>query len=418
MAQDPSTVPLPLPLTEMPMYPTAQQSGVATTKAPKLIPEPDDPFCDEASGLKWGELIIASPPVNADQALVDPNNPIWHYLGEHSTEYIAKYADDPEKRVPNEAASMGSTRKPRAKIIKTPAKAHKPAYLGPGPLEHSQALQPPYTPDQTHNHHSSPSHLTGEASTSHLPQQQLWPPVYRPSIPTVSSGTSIANIVADATKAFINEHALFPEQEHAVLTQLLSGQATGMSASQALTLTNDGFSNQESIQSSTTSNSMIDPQLMAQGTGLAAAPSQQIGAYDPVLVAQQTSALSAQAISATGLVQDMTPMPAHMVSSPEQAAVVATSQGSSVASVLQSSPPPSALSIVDHPLNASPTTRKSVPLADIQAALAQLARARAQEQKAKADVEAAQAEVGAARARARQSKAAVLGQTPAPPSQA
>ena len=387
------------------MYPTAQQSGVATTKAPKLIPEPDDPFCDEASGLKWGELILASPPVNADQAPVDPNNPIWHYLGEYSTEYIAKYADDPEKRVPNEAASMGSTRKPRAKITKTPAKVHKPAYLGTGPLEHSQALQPPYTPDQTHDHHSSPSHLTGGASTSHLPQQQLWPPVYRPSIPTVSSGTSIANIVADATKAFINEHALFQEQEHAVLTQLLSGQATGMSASQALTLTNDDFSNQESIQSSTTSNSMIDPQLMAQGTGLTAAPSQQIGAYDPVLVAQQTSALSTQAIS-------------DMASSPEQAAVVATSQGSSAASVLQSSPSPSALSIVNHPLNSSPTARKSVPLADIQAALAQLARARAQEQKAKADVEAAQAEVGAARARARQSEAAVLGQTPAPPSQA
>jgi len=408
------------------MYPTAQQSGVATTKAPKLIPEPDDPFCDEASGLKWGELIIASPPVNADQAPVDPNNPIWHYLGEYSTEYIAKYTDDPETRVPNEAASMGSTRKPRAKVIKTPAKASKPAYLGPGPVEHSQALQPPYTPDQTHNHHSPPSHLTGGASMSHLPQQQLWPPVYRPSIPTVSNGTSIASIVADATKAFINEHALFPTQEHAALAQILSGQAT---ENDGAGHHGDGFSNQESIQSSTTSNSMIDPQLMAQGTGLPATPPQQIGAYDPVLVAQQTSALSTQVISATGPVQDITPMPAHMVSSPEQAstsAVAATSQVSSAASVLQSSPPPSALPTVNHPLNASspqqppnPTSpRKLVPLADIQAALAQLARAKAQEQKAKADVEAAQAEVGAARARARRSAAAALGQTPAPPPQA
>ncbi|KAG0640393.1 JmjC domain, hydroxylase-domain-containing protein [Tuber brumale] len=432
LAQDPSTVPLPLPLTEMPMYPTAQQSGVATTKAPKLIPEPDDPFCDEASGLKWGELIMASPSVNADQAPVNLSNSIWHYLGEHSTEYIAKYTDDPEKRVPNETASMGSTRKPRAKIIKTPAKVLKPTHHSLGPLQHSQALQSPYTPDQTRDHHSPQSHLTGaRVDISHLSQQQLWPSAYRPSVPTDSSGTSIANIVADATKAFINEHALFPTQEHAILTQILSERETGMSASQPLTLMNggarqhdDGFSNQESVQSSTTSNSMIDPQLMAQGTELVATPSQQIGAYDPVFVAQQTSALSTQA---TGLAHDMSEIPAHGVNSPEQVSALATGQGSPIASVPQSSPPSSALPTVDHspnasvpyqPLSSTPP-RKLVPLADIQAALAQLARAKAQEQKAKADVEAAQAEVGAARARARQSAAAAaLGQTPAPPSQA
>ncbi|CAZ80461.1 unnamed protein product [Tuber melanosporum] len=435
LAQDPSTVPLPLPLTEMPMYPTAQQSGVATTKAPKLVPEPDDPFCDEASGLKWGELIMAGPPVNADQAPVDLSNSIWHYLGEHSTEYIAKYTDDPEKRVPNEAASMGSTRKPRAKIIKTPAKVLKPMHHSPGPLQRSQELQSPYTPDQTRDHHSPQSHLTGGGvNISHLSQQQLWPSAYQPSVPTVSSGTSIANIVADATKAFINEHALFQTQEHAILTQILPGRETGMSASQPLTLMNDGarqhdddFSNQESIQSSTTSNSMIDPQLMAQGTGLVATPpSQQIEAYDPVFVAQQTSALSTQT---TGPAHDMTETLPRGVNSPEQVSaptVVATPQGSSITSVPQSPPPSSALPAVDHspntslphqPLSSTPP-RKLVPLADIQAALAQLARAKAQEQKAKADVEAAQAEVGAARARARQSAATAFGQTPAPPSQA
>lgn len=395
---------IPLPLTEMPLHPTAQQSGILTMRARRAFPEPEDPFCDEGSGLRWGELIIGDNMPNLeDQLPFDPSNPIWYYLGELSTDYIAKYSDDPEKRIPNDAANIVSSRKSRTKIMKTPTKAMYSGqvmqYSAPSYLQGSQT----YSLGQSYK--APVAHMMREGG--HAPPQQLWPPVYRPSAASPSPiGNGIVNIVTNATKAFISEQAL--SSISSVEGQIASVARPDSPTSQPPPQTNgevrrqsDDLSSQDGVQPSSTV-SMIDPQLMVQSSVTAIAqPSPLSPPFQspPPIPATIAAAPSYHSVPVQKATLPVAPPPTKL-------------RGTSVPTdiVRSSPPPPSSLPLYSpsatfpRQQSLSPvSSRKPVPLADIQAALAQLAKARAEEE---------------AKRRAAQAAAAVAtnhGQAAAPP---
>lgn len=199
---------MPEPLTEMPLNPTPQQAGIATRRVPKEIPDMDDPFCDPNSGLKWAELVIEQPALLEEQRVVDFTKPFWHYLGELSTEYISKYSEDPQRRIPNEAANLIPSRKskPKRQSLQQPKamfNAHMQqngGYLGysQAVLQHQQQHQQlqqqhhqiqqqraAYNQQQMQSkgqgYHDPGYHAPVAPMMGQMPQQQLWPPIYRPS---------------------------------------------------------------------------------------------------------------------------------------------------------------------------------------------------------------------------------------------
>ncbi|KAH8145725.1 uncharacterized protein LAJ45_10202 [Morchella importuna] len=199
LAQDPSTINIPEPLTEMPLNPTPQQAGIATRRVPKEIPDTDDCFGEPASGLKWAEFVVERPAFNEDQAPVDFTKPFWHYLGELSTEYISKYSEDPRRRVPNEAANLIPSRKPKPRRQTLPKAAafnsHMQNATASGYMGYSQGLSPQQQAEQRYqqqlqaqqrrfmyNHPPSQGYHGAPVApmVGQLPQHQLWPPVYRP----------------------------------------------------------------------------------------------------------------------------------------------------------------------------------------------------------------------------------------------
>lgn len=197
---------MPEPLTQMPLNPTPQQAGIATRRVPKEIPDMDDPFCDPDSGLKWAELVIEQPTLLQEQRVVDFTKPFWHYLGELSTEYISKYSEDPRRRIPNEAANLIPSRKskPKRQSLQQPKamfNAHiqqNSGYLGYSQtaLQHQQQQQQlqqqhhqiqqqraAYNQQQPkgQGYHDPGYHAPVAPMMGQMPQQQLWPPIYRPS---------------------------------------------------------------------------------------------------------------------------------------------------------------------------------------------------------------------------------------------
>lgn len=198
---------MPEPLTQMPLNPTPQQAGIATRRVPKEIPDMDDPFCDPDSGLKWAELVIEQPTLLQEQRVVDFTKPFWHYLGELSTEYISKYSEDPRRRIPNEAANLIPSRKskPKRQSLQQPKamfNAHmqqNSGYLGYSQtvlqhqqqhqqlqLQHQQIQQQraAYSQQQQQSkeqgYHEPGYHAPVAPMMGQMPQQQLWPPIYRP----------------------------------------------------------------------------------------------------------------------------------------------------------------------------------------------------------------------------------------------
>lgn len=221
LAQDPSMAQMPEPLTEMPLNPTPQQAGIATRRVPKEIPDMDDPFCDPGSGLKWAELVIEQPTLLTEQVAVDFTKPFWHYLGELSTEYISKYSDDPRTRIPNEAANLIPSRKPKPKRQsqqqpKAMFNAHiqNSGYLGysQGVLQQQQHQQQhqmqqqraAYNQQQSKGqvYHDPGYHAPVAPMMGQMPQQQqLWPPVYRPSAGSPGMQVSTPNMQGAASAA-------------------------------------------------------------------------------------------------------------------------------------------------------------------------------------------------------------------------
>ncbi|KAL7268580.1 hypothetical protein RUND412_008794 [Rhizina undulata] len=188
-------IPGPMP------QPTAMQLGMVASQALRELPQTDDPFCDTGSGLTWAELHIENPTKLVDQAPVDPNRPYWHYLGELSTEYIAKYTDDPRKRVPNDAASVLPAKRQKSRVTKTHAShhaqhaqhaVHQAAPIGlpahPSYNLYQQSYGQSYVPGTSFGASSSQAPVALMGSEGHLPPQQLWPPVYRPTAPVATMG--------------------------------------------------------------------------------------------------------------------------------------------------------------------------------------------------------------------------------------
>ncbi|KAF8426681.1 JmjC domain, hydroxylase-domain-containing protein, partial [Tirmania nivea] len=74
----------------------------ATGKQPtflKSVPEPNDPLCEGHSGFKWSEFVSEPIEKNPNQEPVKSEKNFWYYLGEQSTEAIAKYSSDLATRV-------------------------------------------------------------------------------------------------------------------------------------------------------------------------------------------------------------------------------------------------------------------------------------------------------------------------------
>ncbi|KAI5841788.1 JmjC domain, hydroxylase-domain-containing protein [Morchella snyderi] len=196
LAQDPSTINIPEPLTEMPLNPTPQQAGIATRRVPKEIPDIDDCFGGPTSGLKWAEFVVERPAFNEDQAPVDFTKPFWHYLGELSTEYISKYSEDPRRRIPNEAANLIPSRKPKPRRQTLPKAAafnsHMQnataiGYMGypQGISRYQEQLQQHQAQQRRFMYNHPPSQGYHGAPVAPMvgqpPQHQLWPPIYRPT---------------------------------------------------------------------------------------------------------------------------------------------------------------------------------------------------------------------------------------------
>lgn len=395
LAQDPSMAQMPEPLTQMPLNPTPQQAGIATRRVPKEIPDMDDPFCDPDSGLKWAELVIEQPTLLEEQRLVDFTKPFWHYLGELSTEYISKYSEDPWRRIPNEAANLIPSRKskPKRQSLQQPKAMfnaqmqHNGGYLGyPQAVLQQEQLQQQRA---AYNQQQQQSKEQGYHDPGYhapvapmMPQQQLWPPIYRPSAedPGLQQGV---------------------QQQYNMQggTMHVSPTAAGQFV---------GTIDQRRVEYVAAAALSVSPHHVYQlSMENATGPPQEIGAD---VTSTATSPISQYPTGTPNLSQPKSPKVAINVPAPPMPTTPfkPNRKGLSSALPLQTSTPASTSPSEQTAPQSKSTPTKVVPLADIQAALARLA-------KAKAEAESGLRERLQAQAQAAQAHVVVAGLSPPSP---
>lgn len=398
---------MPEPLTEMPLNPTPQQAGIATRRVPKEIPDMDDPFCDPDSGLKWAELVIEQPTPLEEQRVVDFTKPFWHYLGELSTEYISKYSEDPRRRIANDAANLIPSRKskPKRQSLQQPKamfNAHmqqNSGYLGysQNVLQHQQQHQQlqqqhhqiqqqraAYNQQQQQSkgqsYHDPGYHAPVAPMMGQMPQQQLWPPIYRPPAgsPGIRQGMLLQHNMHEGSTTHVAPAAAgqftgtVADQRR---VEYVAAAALSASPHHAL-----GFSMEKTTNP-------------PQETGTSTKPV----ATSPVIQKHvpQYHASTPQKASPPQLKSSKvaTNAPAPPMSSPN----LGGKKPFSVPMPMSQTQPNPSEKAISQP-KATPT--KVVPLADIQAALARLAKAKAEaeaevRERLQAQAQAAQAQVAA-----------------------
>lgn len=416
---------MPVPLTEMPLNPTPQQAGIATRRVPKEIPDMDDPFCDPESGLKWAELVIEQPTPLGEQAVVDFTKPFWHYLGELSTEYISKYSDDPKRRIPNEAANLIPSRKPKPKRQQQPKAmftANMQAtngYLGytQGALQQQQQQQQRafYNQQQSQNKQDQSYHAPVAPMMGQIPQQQLWPPIYRPSAPAAGGSAmhhgvstqqqhgipSVAPTAA-AMQGICTTAAAAGQPAAQVIDQRRAEQVAAAALSVSMPFIDDVspfnvhvlFDDaMEVLESTKQANGPSVHTVRENGINNKSAtisPTQKAKPQPPVSTPKKASPKQITKTTA-----DMVPVPTPSPVTPFQ------SNSNNPFSTLPATPvpPSSSQSQSKVPPKPKATPTKVVPLADIQAALARLAKAKAEaeaRERLQAQAQAAQAQAAAA----------------------
>ncbi|KAF8468304.1 hypothetical protein BDZ91DRAFT_793174 [Kalaharituber pfeilii] len=168
-----------------PAAPEAYVAGAASAAGAqpppqKAVPGPPERFGDGDSGLRWAEFVLEPIPANAEQAAVDPAKNFWYYLGEHSTEYIAKYSADPARRVPcGDAAVLPKPAKarPAPKPKPKPAPAPVAVQCCPPP-PHPQGPWPAYAAPYAYCAGHPPPHAV--PGYPHPAPQHPYPPSQPP----------------------------------------------------------------------------------------------------------------------------------------------------------------------------------------------------------------------------------------------
>ncbi|KAI5787065.1 JmjC domain, hydroxylase-domain-containing protein [Geopyxis carbonaria] len=118
LAQDPSKTDFPDAITTAPLFPQLDYRPMGRAQPPRNdLPQPDEHF---GMGLIWGGLILENIDVSPDQVPISDKDSWWHYLGELSTESIAKYSRNPSSRMPDESANFIS-QKNKPKTRKAPS---------------------------------------------------------------------------------------------------------------------------------------------------------------------------------------------------------------------------------------------------------------------------------------------------------
>lgn len=409
---------MPEPLTQMPLNPTPQQAGIATRRVPKEVPDMDDPFCDPESGLKWAELVIERPTHLEEQVLVDPKKPFWHYLGELSTEYISKYSEDPRRRIPNDAANLIPSRKPKPKRQsqqqpKAMFNAHMQqngGYLGysQGVLQqqHQQQLQQLQVQQSTaYSHQQQQQQAKGQVyhdpgyhapvapMMGQMPQQQLWPPVYRPSVG--SPGMQQQRVAVPTMQGGVGAHATpaAADQYMGVIDQRRAEYVAAAALSASPQLAHGPQVETPKAEKQATPSNAAAP--VAQETGANNSPA--VTSVSPTSQKANPSALqypakTPQKVSPPQSTPPKTSKAPVNVPVPPKPSPSTPFQPNRNNAFLTPPPPPSPQMFTPAPpppqsgapeqalVPPKQTPTKVVPLADIQAAIARLARERLQAQ--------------------------------------
>ncbi|TGZ77726.1 hypothetical protein EX30DRAFT_374373 [Ascodesmis nigricans] len=167
LAQDPSQTVFPDAILTAPADPGPHNAAGQTQAGHREHPLPDDEFMGEYT---WGELIVEQITPSPEQIKVNDKD-WWHYLGEQSTECIAKYTEDPKRRVYNVEGDFIKKKPPKPRSNRQPIIRYELTYTGP----YTPAYPTPgynYPPYQPQNHPGMPHGTPGLNFSPYNPAHQ------------------------------------------------------------------------------------------------------------------------------------------------------------------------------------------------------------------------------------------------------